>query len=264
MFSPTGTDMDHLNGESVRGIWLKQSLINHSCVPNCTRIFVGDFMFAFTTTEIHPGEEICCSCIDFSKPFSERREELSNHCLGFGFTCKCERCKHGKELDSMEKDVCKLVTAVMSNPMIHLDSIVSKSRRNEILSKMRSLPSPLNIRILEAEGIAAMYSNKGEAAFKYLMELRHQIVKGRLDGVPGPISTFPNSIRLLLFAVSIGVDEYSVALMCARELRRGLLHANVNTRDEFKSRVSKLVFRMVQGDDNYVTNVGVLLRDACV
>lgn len=41
------------------GLWLKPSMFNHSCTPNCTYSFVGDFMFLHTTREVRTQLIFC-------------------------------------------------------------------------------------------------------------------------------------------------------------------------------------------------------------
>lgn len=53
--------MLHTNGFGLQGggsgLWGRPSLLNHSCLPNCSYEIIGDFMFVYTTRDIAAGEE---------------------------------------------------------------------------------------------------------------------------------------------------------------------------------------------------------------
>ena len=76
------------------GIWINESLFNHSCIPNCAWSQIGDHMFLYTTRPVPKGEELCISYVDSEKPFQTKENETFAHWIGTGqgFKCCCEWC----------------------------------------------------------------------------------------------------------------------------------------------------------------------------
>jgi tetratricopeptide (TPR) repeat protein len=74
------------------GLWIRPSLFNHSCFPNCRYSVIGDFMFVFTTRDVKGGDELCIpyTCPDHT--FEERSKVFANWNNGEGFVCLCNRC----------------------------------------------------------------------------------------------------------------------------------------------------------------------------
>lgn len=75
-------------GHSFTGLWLLPSLINHSCLPNSSRLDVGRAMFIHASKPIERGEEITISYFDTLLPLPQRQ----SWCENWGFKCKCKRC----------------------------------------------------------------------------------------------------------------------------------------------------------------------------
>ena len=75
------------------GIWLRESLFNHSCTPNCTWAIVGDHMFIRTTRPVEEGEELCISYVAQNQSFDERTKLFERWTgPGNGFECRCQWC----------------------------------------------------------------------------------------------------------------------------------------------------------------------------
>ena len=96
--------------ESGSGLWLNESLFNHSCSPNCTFNIIGDQIFIWTTRAVQPGEELCISYMAVQETsFSQRTENFSNWIQpGVGFCCQCESCRvirHNKKLQELDAQV---------------------------------------------------------------------------------------------------------------------------------------------------------------
>eukprot|EP00798_Chlamydomonas_sp_ICE-L_P004635 gene4635-14831_t len=101
------------------GLWVRPALFNHSCLPNCTYLTVGDFLFISTTRDVEVGEELCISYLDIMKPFNERTKLLAEwNSRSSGFACDCARCEASRrnpeiaalesEVQSMEERVSEL------------------------------------------------------------------------------------------------------------------------------------------------------------
>jgi len=75
-------------GQSFSGLWLLPSLINHSCLPNSSRLDVGSAIFIHASKPIERGEEITISYFDTLLPLPQRQARSKS----WGFKCKCRRC----------------------------------------------------------------------------------------------------------------------------------------------------------------------------
>eukprot|EP00978_Attheya_sp_CCMP212_P032131 scaffold123972_cov51-Attheya_sp.AAC.2 len=79
--------------ETGSGVWLKESMFNHSCTPNCAWGQIGDHMFVRATRDILDGEELFISYVPLDESYVKRKEIFGNwgRC-GEGFECACEFC----------------------------------------------------------------------------------------------------------------------------------------------------------------------------
>ncbi|KAK5693418.1 hypothetical protein LTR97_009987 [Elasticomyces elasticus] len=66
------------------------SLVNHSCLPNATRMFIGDAMVLRATKDIAKGEEILHAYVLPSVCVTERQMRMETV---WGFQCDCELCE---------------------------------------------------------------------------------------------------------------------------------------------------------------------------
>jgi hypothetical protein len=63
------------------GIWLVPSYFNHSCLPNCHRVFFGDTMFLYAIKDLAEGEELFVQYYpgaDFLNLYDSRSDILQN------------------------------------------------------------------------------------------------------------------------------------------------------------------------------------------
>lgn len=74
------------------GIWLHVSHVNHSCVPNADRSFIGDMMVVRATRGIKAGEEISLSYLILNHSYMERQQRL----YFYGIDCDCPLCDFEK------------------------------------------------------------------------------------------------------------------------------------------------------------------------
>jgi hypothetical protein len=77
------------NPEFRNGFWIQGSYINHSCLPNAVRAFIGDIRFMRATRSIEAGEEITNQYISPDIDFEERQQQYQ---ATWGFNCDCELC----------------------------------------------------------------------------------------------------------------------------------------------------------------------------
>jgi hypothetical protein len=109
-------------------------MINHSCVANAVRVYVGEVMVVHASRDIQAGEEIVWSYLPPTLP--DRRERLR---LQHGFVCHCQRC-------TLEQDVRKASFAVDE-----IESVLqSAAEWNERLIDVVSLDSARTQKLVDA------------------------------------------------------------------------------------------------------------------
>ncbi|KAF6808438.1 tpr domain protein [Colletotrichum plurivorum] len=89
-------DMEHLRkqkdtAQTTCGAWIIASHINHSCVGNCRRSFIGDMMIVRATKDFDADTELLF-CYQQPMPgddYQATQKRLEN----WGFTCQCELCE---------------------------------------------------------------------------------------------------------------------------------------------------------------------------
>lgn len=84
------------------GVYLSASLINHSCRPNLTPVFLfqkgkSPMLLFQVISKIKRGDELFHSYVDLGKIPSIRKSILLNQ---YNFSCKCERCQSPPKIDS--------------------------------------------------------------------------------------------------------------------------------------------------------------------
>lgn len=72
-----------------KGLWVYSSYMNHSCVPNTMRSFMGDLLISRATRHIKKGDEIFQQYCPV-KPVPEVREKQFEE--SWGFKCVCVLC----------------------------------------------------------------------------------------------------------------------------------------------------------------------------
>ncbi|KAJ5811052.1 hypothetical protein N7447_010568 [Penicillium robsamsonii] len=117
------------------GVWLMASHINHSCVSNARRSFIGDMMIVRASKNLPPNTEIT---FWYKSPISSDPKEFPN-LQHWGFKCDCILCQETLSASS----------SVLSN-------------RNRILADLRRLfkASKINLRKIEEKlsTLAGTYS----------------------------------------------------------------------------------------------------------
>ncbi|KAH7026646.1 uncharacterized protein B0I36DRAFT_273719 [Microdochium trichocladiopsis] len=74
----------------ISGIWLLASRINHSCVGNCRRSFIGDMQIIRATRDLDAGTELL---FGYRAPQPlESYADVQKGLSSWGFTCGCELC----------------------------------------------------------------------------------------------------------------------------------------------------------------------------
>lgn len=78
------------SGYGTCGIWPLASHINHSCINNCRRSFIGDMQIVRATEDLDANTELVFAYK--SPPSNASYEETQKGLSGWGFTCDCRLC----------------------------------------------------------------------------------------------------------------------------------------------------------------------------
>jgi len=76
-------------GRQAKGLWVHASFLNHACVPNTLRSFVGDMLISRATRDIKEGEEIFQQYVPVKSLVDVRNKQFKE---GWGFECGCVLC----------------------------------------------------------------------------------------------------------------------------------------------------------------------------
>ncbi|KAF2013620.1 hypothetical protein BU24DRAFT_464383 [Aaosphaeria arxii CBS 175.79] len=88
------------NPELRNGCWLHASYVNHSCLPNSVRTFIGDIHFLRATRDITAGEEITHQYVSPDIDIIDRQERYRGT---WGFECDCGLCKTDGRIDEASR-----------------------------------------------------------------------------------------------------------------------------------------------------------------
>ncbi|KAM3514258.1 hypothetical protein MY11210_002147 [Beauveria gryllotalpidicola] len=82
------------------GIWYTASYINHSCIANCNRTFIGDMMIIRATEDLPADTELKLSYIAVGS--EESYEQAQRKFSLWNFSCTCYLCEKKKKTPDME------------------------------------------------------------------------------------------------------------------------------------------------------------------
>jgi len=83
------TKLDSGSGKQAKGLWIHASNMNHSCVANSMRSFLGDMLISRATRDIKIGEEIFQQYVPVKSLVDIRNRQYSE---SWGFDCNCTLC----------------------------------------------------------------------------------------------------------------------------------------------------------------------------
>ena len=81
------------------GMWILASNLNHSCVPNSIRSYIGDMMIVRAGADLPGGTQLAHAFTDSGK----KNEESQGILRGYGVDCDCKLC-HAEEHVQQEKE----------------------------------------------------------------------------------------------------------------------------------------------------------------
>ena len=83
------TKPDSKTGDvQAKGLWCYASYLNHSCVPNSQRSFIGDIFISRACRDIAAGEEIFHQYVPVRSGWDDRQTRYAD----WGFICACPLC----------------------------------------------------------------------------------------------------------------------------------------------------------------------------
>ena len=87
--------------ELCAGIWARASLLNHSCIANCARSFIGDVMILRATCDIPVGTELTHQYTSPEASFTARQDVFSGN---WKFECECALCAAERQSPSAKHE----------------------------------------------------------------------------------------------------------------------------------------------------------------
>lgn len=83
--------LDLLSAPSIvrNGVWIHSSYMNHSCLPNSVRSFIGDMLFLRAARDIEQDEEITTQYLAPELEYETRQQKFETT---WGFRCNCTLC----------------------------------------------------------------------------------------------------------------------------------------------------------------------------
>ncbi|KAM0745364.1 hypothetical protein ACQRIT_000748 [Beauveria bassiana] len=115
------------------GIWIKASYVNHSCVENCHRSFIGDMLILRATADLEPGTELMFS---YRQPERfETYEDVQRSLEDWGFACDCVLCRAKLVTPGAQLNGRKLLSKKLEN-ILDTQGLISLAEGVTILNKI--------------------------------------------------------------------------------------------------------------------------------
>lgn len=175
--APQISSQDNVFGAS--GLWIKAAYINHTCMKNCARTFIGDTMIVRATKDMPANTELGWCYAD---PMNREKmqKSLSN---SWGFTCDCAMCQDDAKTP-----------------------LKSKARRKEILASLsRSDPRDAAVKLESTYATPAKDVPRFELFQLYLAMAQH-FIKDKGNGNALNASIYALKALEALGFVIYGVD----------------------------------------------------------
>ncbi|KAG9750223.1 SET domain-containing protein, partial [Aureobasidium melanogenum] len=105
------------------GVWIYAAHMNHSCLFNSSRGFVGDFIVVRANKDISQGEEITTMYCPIDGNFGQLEHNLKN----WGFSCGCKLCKAEKKCEESRSSLMfEVNTFFKSHPLEEITALMAK------------------------------------------------------------------------------------------------------------------------------------------
>ena len=133
------------------GLWLNESLFNHSCSPNCDWATIGDKIFIHSSRSIDTGEELCISYAPIEESHSKKTETFASWIgKNDGFACHCERCRaidadpELRRATQQIEDAFQESIELVNNARVPMgnaaEQTLSSSQRHQLISILNKYP----------------------------------------------------------------------------------------------------------------------------
>ena len=155
-FDCVDNQMEDINSKG-SGLWLFPSFLNHSCVGNAIRVFLGDLLLIYAKKDVKKGEEITVNYFS-SDLNTDRKEKCFKY---YNFKCDCRLCV----VDSKDTNQKK------REP--YLNEILSK-KANSNLSRIS-----LNELLEDEKFMRKSYANQNELQIGLILALENLALKYR-------------------------------------------------------------------------------------
>ncbi|KAJ0162579.1 hypothetical protein CTA2_4322 [Colletotrichum tanaceti] len=118
------------------GAWIVASHINHSCVGNCRRSFIGDVMIVRAARDLDADTELLF-CYQQPKPEDDYR--ATQKCLeNWGFTCRCELCEDKKSISAQTLQRRRALLRDLRQVMKTGKTAARESKAERLLAQLES------------------------------------------------------------------------------------------------------------------------------
>ncbi|KAF2876202.1 hypothetical protein BDV95DRAFT_218942, partial [Massariosphaeria phaeospora] len=124
------------NPELRNGFWTHASYINHSCLPNSARTFIGDMHFLRATRPIRAGEELTHQYVSPDLDIDARQAKYN---ASWGFTCDCELCGVDGGMEGSVRRERQRVFEELKDAVGRVPATVTPSRLKKIARGLRDL-----------------------------------------------------------------------------------------------------------------------------
>ncbi|CAP60185.1 uncharacterized protein PODANS_1_5000 [Podospora anserina S mat+] len=128
-------------GRQAKGLWVHASNLNHACVPNTLRSFLGDMLISRATRHIKAGEEIFQQYVPV-KSLPDVRNGVYKD--GWGFECSCTLCvaelKQSSEASrEKRKDLLAQVEKILNKKTPRAKTIIPDATIRSVDKLMKQL-----------------------------------------------------------------------------------------------------------------------------
>ena len=167
-------------GYTTCGIWYIISHINHACVSNCRRSFIGDMQMVRAARDIDAGTELF---FWYTPPhgfetYSEAQKRLKN----WGFTCGCAMCLDRKSVpkpvqakrNTLKKELLRVIDPTSPERTNIIEATKSLEQLEETYSAEARRPGGVRFELWDAYfavGIACFVRKKHLEAVDYILKV---------------------------------------------------------------------------------------------
>ncbi|EMD86673.1 hypothetical protein COCC4DRAFT_143738 [Bipolaris maydis ATCC 48331] len=121
------------------GIWTKASYVNHSCIGNVSRSFIGDMMIIRAAKDLEADTELKFPCA-----ISDEATNIEQKFKNWGFVCSCARCEdikstkasvfvNRRNLQGQLRNLCDSFSDVYDIPITEMERLLKALRETYTL-----------------------------------------------------------------------------------------------------------------------------------